>query len=265
MTVGWLIDAGVFDSYHDELAAAITRNGHEVASINRPNPPYEWDDVRSSYRNAFSEGACVVAHADIDLISRVIEDNLWTPGAFATVPHFYCSHYYARLGRFLLNRDYIMLPYAELPRCRDFVFDTLGVDDRLFVRPDSPLKIFTGLTISRETFSKDFEFMGFYEFPSESMVVVSSPKQIVAEWRYVVAKGEVVAGSKYIDAGEEVSLEAEDPLALEFAQAVAAEGYEPDPVWVLDVCRTVDGGYHLVEIGGFSFASIYGCDKDAVV
>lgn len=265
MTVGWLIDADIFDSYHDELAAAVTRHGHEVASVNRPHPPYEWEDVRFAYRKAFPPGACVVAHADIDLVSRVLDDKLWTPGAFATVPHFFCSHYYGHFGRFLLNRDYIMLPYAELPRCRDFLFDTLGVEDRLFVRPDSPLKIFTGLTISRETFGKDFEFMGFYEFPSESLVVVSSPKRIVAEWRYVIANGEVVTGSKYVDAGEGVSLPAKDPLAHEFAQSVANSGYQPDPVWVLDVCRTAEGGYHLLEIGGFSFASIYGCDKDAVV
>ncbi|MEO1529156.1 MAG: hypothetical protein AAFX06_27360 [Planctomycetota bacterium] len=75
MSVGWLIDAGVFDSYHDELAAAVTRNGHTVVSINRPNPPYEWDDVHSSYRNAFPKDACVVAHGDIDLISRVQDDG----------------------------------------------------------------------------------------------------------------------------------------------------------------------------------------------
>lgn len=263
--VGWLIDAGVFDSYHDELAAAVTRNRHEVASVNRPNPPYEWDDVRSSYRKAFPRAACVVAHADIDLVSRVRDDNLWTPGVFATVPHFFCSHYYAHFGRFLLNRDYIMLPYAELPRCRGFLFDTLGSDDRLFVRPDSPLKIFTGLTISRETFDKDFAYMGFYEFPTDSLVVVSSPKRIVAEWRYVVASGEVVTGSKYVDDGEEVALPAEDPAALEFARSVATAGYQPDPVWVVDVCRTADSEYRLLEIGGFSFASLYGCDKDVVV
>lgn len=105
MTVGWLIDAGIFDSYFDELAAAVTRNGHVVAAVNRPRPPYEWDDVKSSYRKAFPKDACVIVHADIDLVLRVVDDHLWTPGAFATVPHFFCSNYYAHLGRFLLNRD----------------------------------------------------------------------------------------------------------------------------------------------------------------
>lgn len=265
MTVGWLIDAGIFDAYHDELAAAVTRQGDAVASVNRPNPPYEWDDNGSAYRKAFPKGSCVIAHADIDLVTRVVDDNIWTPGAFATVPHFFCSHYYAHFGRFLLNRDYMMLPFAELPRCRDVIFDTLGRDDRLFVRPDSPLKIFTGLTISRSTFDKDFDFMGFYEFPTESLIVVSSPKTITAEWRYVVADGKIVSGSQYVDRGTEVSLPATDASALDFARSVVASGYQPDPVWVLDVCRSDDGGYHLLEIGGFSFASLYGCDKDAIV
>ena len=265
MTVGWLIDAGVFDAYHDELAAAVTRQGHTVVSINRPNPPYDWDDANSSYRKAFPIGSCVVAHADIDLVTRVAEDNIWTPGAFATVSHFFCSHYYSHFGRFLLNHDYVMLPYAELPRCKDFLFDTLGRGERLFVRPDSPLKIFTGLTIARSTFDKDYEFMGFYEFPVESLVVVSSPKTITAEWRFVVADGKIVSGSQYVQRGCEVALPATDSSALEFARSVLAVGYQPDPVWVLDVCQTDDGGYHLLEIGGFSFASLYGCDKDAVV
>ncbi len=265
MTVGWLIDASVTDAYHEDLAAAVTRHGHLVASINRPQPPYVWEDVHSAYRKQFPAGACVVVQADIDLVLRVLEDNLWTPGAFATVPHFFCSHYYAHLGRFLLNRDYIMLPYVELSRRRDFLFDTLGIDDRLFVRPDSPLKIFTGMTISRSTFDKDYEFMGFYEFPVESLVVVSSPKTITAEWRYVVADGKIVCGSQYMDGGNEVSLPAEDSSALELARAIVAQGYQPDPVWVLDICRSADGTYHLLEIGAFSFASLYGCDKDAVV
>ncbi len=265
LSVNWILDAVAFDSYHDELAAAVKRYGHSVVSLNRPSPPYQWDDTGNSYRKAFPPGSCVVTHGDVDLVRRVLEDGIWTPGAFACVERFFCSHYYAHLGRFLLNRDYIMLPYAELPRCQEFLFSTLGRDDTLFVRPDSPLKLFTGMTIAQSTFDRDYEFMGFYEFPIESIVVVSSPKQIVAEWRFVVADRKIVTGSQYVDRNEKVLRIAEDPNALAFANSVLESGFEPDPVWVLDVCKTEDGQYHLLEIGGFSFAGLYACDKDAVV
>src|SRR5688500_11472813 len=94
-SVNWLLDATVFDAYHDELVAAIQRHGHVAKSLNAPNPPYRWDDVGSAYREAFAPGSCVVTHADIDLVTRVQADRMWTPGAFATVEHFFCSHYYS--------------------------------------------------------------------------------------------------------------------------------------------------------------------------
>jgi hypothetical protein len=33
----------------------------------------------------------------------------------------------------------------------------------------------------------------------------------------------------------------------------------------MDICKTSDGAYHLLEIGGFSFADLYTCDKNAIV
>ena len=265
MTVGWLIDAGVFPAYHDEFVDAVRRCGHDVVSVGRPDPPYNWDDVDSAYRKAFPRGACVVTHADIDLVHRVASDNLWTPGVFATVPHFHCSHYYAHFGKYLLNRDYVMLPFGELPRCRDLLFDRPGRDDQLFVRPDSPLKTFTGQVISRQSFEKDFEYLGFYEFPIESLIVVSAPQSITDEWRFVIADGDVITGSHYLSGGEQLRQPASDPNAEQLAKAVAGSGFQPDRVWVLDICRTVDGEYHLLEIGAFSFADLYGCDKHAVI
>jgi hypothetical protein len=264
MTVHWLLDANVFDAYYEELAAAIQRCGHVAKSIHRPAPPYDWDDVNSSYRKLFPEGACVVTHADIDLVQRVQADRLWTPGAFATVEHFFCSHYYAHFGPFLLNRDYMLLPFAELARREDFLFETFGREGKIFVRPDSPLKLFTGLIVTREKFARDLEFMAFYEFPMESLVVVSTPKTIVREWRFVIANQLIIAGSQYKSGDDQVASPTYDPRALEMAQRVLALGYAPDPVWVLDICETSDGEYHLLEIGGFSFANLYGCDKDAV-
>ena len=33
----------------------------------------------------------------------------------------------------------------------------------------------------------------------------------------------------------------------------------------MDICKTSDGNYHLLEIGGFSFADLYACDMKTVV
>ena len=62
-----------------------------------------------------------------------------------------------------------MLPFGELDRRSDFLFATLGNEDQLFVRPDSPLKLFTGQTISKSTFKKDLEFLEFSEPASNDL------------------------------------------------------------------------------------------------
>ena len=133
------------------------------------------------------------------------------------------------------------------------------------MRPDSPLKLFTGQVASRDTFAADLEFMAFYDFPPNSPVIVSSPKTVIAEWRFVVVRGNVVAGSQYKQGDELVHLPNRDNVALDLAKEIAAMDYQPDPVWILDVCQTDDGGYHLLEIGGFSFADLYACNKRDLV
>lgn len=265
MQVGWLLDAVAFDAYHAELASAVIRNGHKVVSVSRPSPPYQWDDANCSYRKSFPRGSCVVVHGDVDLVRRVQQDKLWSPGVFATIPHYFCSYYYPRLAQFLLNDKYFMLPFGDLARQKDFLFSCLGKNGLLFVRPDSPLKLFTGQTISLHEFDKDYEFLGFNEFPSETIVVVSVAQNLVAEWRFIIADGIIVAGSQYKDDGKLISLPANDSGAFAFANQIVSTGYEPDPVWVLDVGLVADGSYRVVEIGGFSFAGLYACDKDAVV
>lgn len=263
--VGWLLDARVFPEQHAAMVAAIQRQGHQIVELNSPKAPYGWDDVNQAYRRAYPTGACVVTHADIDLVNRVCRDGRWRPGAFATLDNYHCSFYFAHLGRFLLNSDYTMLPFAELTRNADFLFGVFGRDDRIFVRPDSPLKLFAGMVASRGNWERDLEFMGFYEFPKESLVVVSSPKTIVAEWRYVVVNGKIVAGSQYKEGLNQCLRPAEDSSAQNLAEDILAVGFAPDPVWVFDICRTDQGTDHLLEIGAFSFANLYGCDLDAVV
>ena len=265
MNVCWLIDADMFDGYRDQLVTAIHEQGHDVKLIHAPSPPFRWDDVGCSYRETFPKDACVISHGDIELVTRIHQEHRWTPGAFCTVKNFACSNYSCWYGEYLLNRDYIMLPFGEIDRCKDFLFDSVGRDGRIFIRPDSPLKLFTGQIATRDTFSADLEFMGFYEFPVSSLVLVSSPKAILNEWRFLVADGTVVAGCQY-KSGDGLDYQSEyDGNAFDLAQSIAAIDYEPDAVWVMDICKTSDNSYHLLEIGGFSFSDLYACNMADVV
>src|SRR5690606_14414961 len=110
----------------------------------------------------------------------------------------------------------------------------------------------------------DLEYLAFYEFPVDSLVVVAPPKEVDAEWRFVVADKMIVTGSQYREGTQLVALPDVAPEAQRLAEQVVAEGYEPDPVWVLDIGRTSEGEYGLLEIGGFSFSNLYGCDKRKV-
>lgn len=265
MNVGWLIDAGMFEGYRDELVAAIRNQGHDAKLIQAPSPPFRWDDVGCSYRDTFPKDACVISHGDIELVTRIHQERRWTPGAFCSVENFACSSYVCWYGKYLLNRDYVMLPFGELDRNQNFLFDSFGRNDQIFIRPESPLKLFTGQIATRQTFAADLEFMGFYEFPASSLVVVSSPKTILNEWRFVVANGKVAAGCQY-KKGDDLDYQPEyDGKAFDLAKSIASIDYEPDPVWVMDICKTSDDTNHLLEIGGFSFADLYACNMADIV
>jgi len=265
MKVGWLIDADLLDKHREELVAAILHHGHEVKLIHAPSPPFRWDDVDCSYRETFPRDACVVSCGDIELVTRIHKERRWTPGAFGTVENFFWSTYACHYGKYLLNQDYVMLPFGELDRLAAFLFEMFGRDGRIFVRPDSPLKLFTGQIATQETFAADLEFMGFYDFPRSSLVVVSSPKNLLAEWRFVVVNRRVITGSQY-RVGNTFDPRPEfDVRAFNLAQEIAAMNYQPDPVWVIDICQDASDSFRLLEIGGFSFADLYACDKSQIV
>ena len=257
MNVGWLIDGDMFPHYRDDLIAAIKSQGHTAKLVHAPAPPFRWDDAGCSYRETFPADHCVVSHGDIELVSKIHNEQRWRPGAFATIENYFCSNYVNHFGKYWLNRDYLMLPFGDLKRQKQLLFDTFGMDGQIFARPDSPLKLFTGQIASFESFDADLEYMGFYEFPASSLVVVSSPKTVEREWRFVAANRDIITGCLYCENGQFESKPQIDGSAKLLAQEIASCDYSPDPVWIIDICQTSDGEYHLLEIGGFSFADLY--------
>jgi hypothetical protein len=146
----------------------------------------------------------------------------------------------------------------------DKVLAQIGAPGSFFVRPDSPLKPFSGRVLQRERVSLAALDHGFYYDDLETPVIVAPVQEVGREWRYVVVAQKVVAGSAYSADGR-TSLP-DDPTGepWAFAATIARQIEAPQAVFVLDVCK-VGGALFLLEINPFSGADLYACDPLAVV
>lgn len=102
------------------------------------------------------------------------------------------------------------------------------------------------------------------DYSEDMLVVVAPERRIEAEWRVVVAEGQVLTASQYKQDGKP-SYQSELPDAVQtLAETIAACEWQPDPIWMLDLCWA-DGAAHVLEINLFSCAAFYQCDLAALV
>jgi len=187
----------------------------------------------------------------------------WVPGPWLTAENYKCTHYYPRLGSFLFNDPYIVMPRGDVPRHLNQLNSWLGKDDCLFIRPDSALKPFTAMVFKMDLFEKDWEWVKEFTDP-ESLIVISSPKNILGEWRFVVAGTQIVTGSQY-QLNKKFDMAPSYPVGAENLAAEIAQIYQPDPMFIIDICLGADQKFYLLELGAFSVAGLYACDMEKIV
>ena len=179
-----------------------------------------------------------------------------------------CSAYYPKLRARLFQQRHEFTTVAGVLADKDRLFASdLVVDETLFFRPDGSDKLFTGGCISLPDFDAGYRLMTFYDPPPEAPVVVAQPKQVLAEARFLVVGGEVVAGSYYKIGTQGLKLRADTDLmaiAREFLAFCKAQGYDPAPSWVLDLGQDAEGWW-IMEVGATSCCGFYKCDLDAFV
>ena len=163
-----------------------------------------------------------------------------------------------------------MLPYGELLRQKGFLYDKLGADGAIFIRPNRGNKIFTGTLVYRERFEKDIDIMGCYHVQPNELCVVCEPHNVKKEWRYLIVDGRVVTGSEYRPGLHEctagISVHSDDYVAYRVAEDIIENvEYCPDRCWTLDICMTRQGSFYLLEVGCFSCAGLYVMDASRVV
>ncbi len=242
----WVLERGVFGSGCD-LGPAARGAGHRVSF---------WDDAWWSEGAPRYEGP-VLFHGSLENADRIRRTLPWAPGAFCDTAAFYCTAWLPRARRWLLNEDWACLPANALVAAPPDL-------DPLFVRPDSPLKPFSGRVIQRAQLSLAALDHGYYYEDPALPVIVAPVKPVSAEWRYVVVGRAVVAGSAYLAEGRAASPDDPGGEPWRFAQQIADELEAPEDVYVLDVCAS-GGELKLLELNPFSGADLYACDPVRVV
>ncbi len=253
-TITWVVERSAFSPAYSEFCATIERLGHRCQ---------EWDDEWWHGSELPELQGPVLFHGSLGNADRIVRELQWTPGAFCRSQAFYCSQWYEQARQWLVHDRWRTSTVAELADSPREVAGDLATKGQVFVRPDSPLKPFSGRVCAVEDITLAALDFGFYYEDESTPVVVAPVQSIGREWRFVVVNREVIAGSGYLADGR-TAVANLDAGPRQFAAQVAKEFEAPEAVYILDICE-VDGDLRLVEINPFSGADLYACDPEAVV
>ena len=256
----WLIETTSIPEDTEPLIEALKKQNIEYTEVNR-DQLYSKD---FDFYSVYPPDKCVLFFGSLEIAKRVRKETTWTPGVYYNAKAFDCISYYPHFGDLLLNCDYAMFPYGDLARQKEFIYDSLGEARTIFLRPAREDKIFTGKLIFKEHFDKEIESLGYGQIAPYEIVIAARPINLIQEWRFVCVNGNVITGSSYKKNNLVGYRAGYTDEAFNTAQQ-AAEKYCPDRVWIIDVGLTKGGRHALVEVGCFSCAGLYKCDRDLVV
>jgi hypothetical protein len=258
----WLLETEVFKGDSDII----------VEALQRMNIRYKVVKFGQSYESfvpMFIQPNHIVVHGSLEFAKVLRRKAAWAPGLYCNLPQYECQMYYPKFDTRILNWEHVMLPFGSLGTRADWLFEHVGKNGSLFVRPIRGDKQFTGQVIKYEPESLtplDQRIFGAQGRTfSEDIVLVSSAKEIKREWRLVVVDGKVVGSTMYMDGGEMVRVCGAPLEVIQYGEAIVREvEYEPDAAWTLDLCESM-GSIFALEVGAFSTSGLYACKPEPII
>lgn len=252
--IKWIIEFDVLPELHERLKVSAEQAGHTVR---------KWDDEWQFGWPAFRDDF-VMFHGSLGISGDIKNNAPWKPGVFCSIDKFYSSSWYSSVEDYLIHRKWLLTTVQEFVDDPIKYFSSFGSPNKLFVRPDSPLKPFAGRVIEKDNVTLKALDHGFYYDETDLPIIIAPIRSVGEEWRFVVKENTVITGSGYIAESRSKADEIKSGPQWDFAQEIASKIKPIDPIYILDVCM-VDGELGLMELNPFSGADLYSCNTDIVV
>lgn len=161
----------------------------------------------------------------------------------------------------MLNSDAVFMTVKQAST----IFSKMKPNEVWFIRPVEDLKIFSGTVTTAEEIGRWMASIdsGNFQFTEDTMVAISQPKTILAEWRWFVVDGEIVDGSMYYHNGSFYKKHETDDDVIAEAQKLA-ESWLPHWTCVMDVALTTEGP-RVIEFNCLNGSGFYDHDIKKIV
>jgi hypothetical protein len=255
----WIVEDFHAELGYKNLCYELVKQGHEVKILTLEK--FYLEDTLF-----YPQGERVLFQGSLNMAKTLLFKKYWTPTAWLNIPAYECTAYYPVFKDLLFNDKYEFITMEELRNNYVDYWKKYSSDDMMFLRPSSGMKSFGGSVETKEEFVKALGWRDNF-VKSEDIIMVSTPKNILGEWRVVTDGKKVIAHSQYRYGGrQDIKQESrEDKQMLVKAQEVIDIGYNPDPMWCFDICEDEDHNMWLLEIGSFSCSGLYMCDCEPIV
>lgn len=253
----------------DEYMLDISERKDEILSFLKSNCEYtiapfkRFSDIDIPQQYQYGDSKCGISYGSIQFVTRCMKQpNLIVyPMSYYDHDYFHHIEYTSHFEPLdFLNNDGFYVSFIWLYKRFDYYQSILGKD--IFVRPNSPKKLFTG-TVARELSDLDLMFKT-SAVSYNTMVFISSAKRLEKEIRYFIVDGKVVAHSQYHKDHEICISEDDDLECRKLAEKVASDAEPFRNTFVCDV-GLCNGFAKVVELNCINTSGWYLADVNAIM
>jgi len=256
MNCKWIIENVSNSQFYRDLIESVRSSGRYCLSLTNKK-------AEDFIAKDFKENDCVMTQGSIEMTKNIVF-NLpagCCPIRYSSFEKYLCSVYYPYFDKFLFNRYCVIITLKHLKEEKFELYRIYGKEAKIFVRPDSGEKTFQAQLLDLQDFDKFWD----NSISDDDFVVVSSPKIINGEYRFVCSEQEIIAQSTYRYQGQDTYIPSAPKGATEFVNKILNINYKPDLVFCVDVVEDNYGFFWLLELTSFSSAGLYACNKEKIV